>query len=162
MSKLVMLESLFLLRPSSGGLLRADSLSLLLEVPEHLHTVLLEKCSPRSGLTELSLLGPVVAAQCFFNYSRFSLDITLRLSNKILDRPFVAFTSESGVSRYKPQLTSLLTTTGILHNPWYLSTPRFPIFHSVLAPFTQLGLIPLHRECLSPRSLNLNFLSVLQ
>ena len=45
------------------GLLRADSLSMLLEVPEYLHTVLLEKCGPWPGLTELSLLGPVVAAQ---------------------------------------------------------------------------------------------------
>ena len=45
------------------GLLRADSLSILLEVSEHLHTVLLEECGPWPGLTELSLLGPVAAAQ---------------------------------------------------------------------------------------------------
>ena len=77
---------LLLIKPSSGGLLRADSLSMLLEVPEHLHIVFVEECGPWPGLTELSLLGPVVSAQhichktsdvssVFFYYGRFSLNI---------------------------------------------------------------------------------------
>ena len=94
---------------------------MLLEVPEHLHIVFLEECGPWPGLTELSLLGPVIAAQHICH--KTSDVCRLRLSNKILNLPFVPFTLESGVSGFRPQLTSLFTTAGFLKNPWSVSWP---------------------------------------